>query len=80
MFFCCFAASINHYLRQFVFFFFLITTSKEVLGKGLFIKLVTRNSTSTDKPSVNIALISPLSLLQCSFYEYLKLLKATGTN
>ena len=46
-FFCCFAASINHYLRQFVFFFFLIMTSKEVLGKGSSLKLVTHNSTST---------------------------------
>ena len=43
-FFAVFAASINRSLRHFVFFFFLITTSKEVLGKGLFLKLVTRNS------------------------------------
>ena len=79
-FFAVFAASINHSLRHFVFFFFLITTSKEVLGKGLFLKLVTRNSISTDKPKVNIAPISPLSLLQCSCYGYLRLLKATRTN
>ena len=36
-FFAVFGVSINYSLRQFVFFFFLITTSKEVLGKGLFL-------------------------------------------
>ena len=44
--------------------------SKEVLGKGPFLKLVTHNSTSTDKPKADFALMSP----------YLKLVKATCTN